>query len=84
MGLKRAITKGLARRDLEKEFPGSVNWGILGSMGGSWRSPSAWKCPKCGGDDRLVVWGKGREVLSCQCFACWSSGKDQVEQLTLF
>lgn len=83
MGVRKDIglLQGVSR---EKAFPGSVSWGVMGSVGGSWASPSDWKCPKCGRGDRLVVWGAGREVLSSQCFECWRSGEDKVEQLTLF
>lgn len=83
MGVRKDIAElqGMSR---EQAFPGSVAWGVMGGVGGAWRSPTDWTCEKCGTHDRLIVWGKGREVLSAQCLTCWRTGQDKVEQLTLF
>lgn len=69
-------------RLMHQEFPEAERWGIMGPIGGSWASDQDWKCAECGCRDRLVVWGKARTVLYCDCFDCWAFDRTSVNQLS--
>lgn len=63
---------------LEKDYPGR-RIGLLGSVGGSWRQETDWKCPCCSSEYRVVVWGENGPILE-ECANCDQS----ITQLSLF
>lgn len=51
--------------NLQKLYPESTHWGILGSAG---IAANRWRCD-CGCTDRLVVW-KNSQILFIGCAKC--------------
>lgn len=60
------------RYKLRTQFPDYDRFGVLGVVGGSWKSSSDRAFPICKSHNRLVVW-KSKEILYCDCLNCWNT-----------
>jgi Zn ribbon nucleic-acid-binding protein len=84
MSRKKQALKAHNTIDLSS-FPGAVRLGILGPIGGAWKTPyDRPPCPHCRGVDELVIWYRNADGYrhEKQCLGCYLQPRSK--QLNLF